>query len=438
MSNLRLPWEKQSCPAIFNCIAILFYHPGFLSNSRLPWKQSLPWNFSRPGGTAAPPPMITITSFLQFLPFLDWKLFIFVSRAAIAYRYCTIKSHNGKSQCRQYKFQKSLQYEFVTSHWNLHSRLHPCIRNASGQGCQFGFFEAKFAIFGHFSTPLAFFYFWKKAKCNLAFFVIFWRVRFLCRFGRFLGTGRFLNTVSGHRMINCDWKLCTRICNFLFCLFHAFRFEVSCCSSAKPKVSRSLLMEWASSFNKKICVYCLSKARLGVLKVPLCIYLAFGFFRCYLAFLRVDLAFFAYDYLATLLQGNAMQLSKLLLAGSQFSSIRISIQYMIVVLPGARLLAFTHSKLRKWPFFDFKIQGGFGPPATFRRPWCHWIFKTFHRCFVNIYRYGFKSIPRRDLKSMHFVHNLTSILVNHSFFCWSYFCFDNTNTSIRSFVFFPY
>jgi len=57
-------------------------------------------------------------------------------RAVIAYRYCTIKSHNGQSRCRQYKFQKSLQYEFVTSHWHLlrlHSFLHPCIHDASGQ-----------------------------------------------------------------------------------------------------------------------------------------------------------------------------------------------------------------------------------------------------------------------------------------------------------------
>ena len=35
----------------------------------------------------------------------------------------TIKSHNVKSRCRQYKFQKNLQCEFVTSHWYL-LRLH--------------------------------------------------------------------------------------------------------------------------------------------------------------------------------------------------------------------------------------------------------------------------------------------------------------------------
>ena len=45
-----------------------------------------------------------------------------------------------------------------------------CVRlpRIPDQGCQFGFFEAKFVIFGLFSTPLAFF-FWKKAKWNLAF-----------------------------------------------------------------------------------------------------------------------------------------------------------------------------------------------------------------------------------------------------------------------------
>jgi len=49
---------------------------------------------------------------------------------------CTTKSHNGQNRCRQYKFHKSLQYQFVTSHWQqlrLHSRPHPCIHHASGQ-----------------------------------------------------------------------------------------------------------------------------------------------------------------------------------------------------------------------------------------------------------------------------------------------------------------
>jgi len=38
-------------------------------------------------------------------------------------------------------------------------------------------------------------------------------------FGRILGTGRFLDTISGHRIINFYWKLCTRIYNLLFCYF---------------------------------------------------------------------------------------------------------------------------------------------------------------------------------------------------------------------------
>ena len=69
--------------------------------------------------------------------------------------------------------------------------------------------------------------------------------------------------------------------------FHAYRFAFSGYSSAKPKVSRSSLIEWVLLFLcKKICAYCLSKAQLGVLKVSLCIYHVFGFFRCDLAFFK--------------------------------------------------------------------------------------------------------------------------------------------------------
>jgi len=38
------------------------------------------------------------------------------------------------------------------------------------QGCQFGFFEAKFVIFGLFSTPSAFFLFLKKGQIKFGFF----------------------------------------------------------------------------------------------------------------------------------------------------------------------------------------------------------------------------------------------------------------------------
>jgi len=44
----------------------------------------------------------------------------------------------------------------------------------------------------------------------------------------------------------------------------------------------------------KIFTFWLVKAPLGVLKVLLCIYSVFGFF------FRVNLAYFAYDYLVTL------------------------------------------------------------------------------------------------------------------------------------------
>jgi len=123
--------------------------------------------------------------------------------------------------------------------------------------------------------------------------IFLWPIRFFCRIGRFkddvvkfLVPGRFLDIVYGHRMINFYWKLCTRIYNFLFCFSCSFRFTLSGYSSARPKVSRSLLKEWPVSFilfMYKICIYCLLKARLGVLKVSLCIYLVFGFFGCYLA-----------------------------------------------------------------------------------------------------------------------------------------------------------
>jgi len=84
-----------------------------------------------------------------------------------------------------------------------------------GQICKFLAFFNSFGLF----------YFWKKAKWNWAFLAIFGHLDFLCRFrrfkdnfGRFLGTSRFLDTLSGRRMINFHWKLCTRIDNF-FCCF---------------------------------------------------------------------------------------------------------------------------------------------------------------------------------------------------------------------------
>jgi len=85
--QLALALENTSCPENFHCIEIflsfrifeqlalalktefalnsrcwiyIFYHSEFLNNMRLPWKQSLPWNFSRRWSAALPPrtPMI--------------------------------------------------------------------------------------------------------------------------------------------------------------------------------------------------------------------------------------------------------------------------------------------------------------------------------------------------------------------------------------------
>ena len=103
-------------------------------------------------------------------------------------------------------------------------------------------------------------------------------------------------------MINFHWKLCTRICNFLLCLFHAFRFAIWGYYSAKSKVSRSLLMEWALYFLCKKMRILPFKSTFGCFKDVVVYYLVFGFFGAILLFLRVYLAFFAYDYLATLLR----------------------------------------------------------------------------------------------------------------------------------------
>jgi len=45
LSNLRLPWKTECALNSLHWIYI-FYHSGFLSNLCLPWKTELPWNFS--------------------------------------------------------------------------------------------------------------------------------------------------------------------------------------------------------------------------------------------------------------------------------------------------------------------------------------------------------------------------------------------------------
>jgi len=93
-SNLRLPWktelpwnsslywicifiiqdswatcacpEKTEVPWNFSLHRNIFYHSGFLSNSRLPWKQSLPWKFSSPGLGRRPRPPLRMPMLLVF------------------------------------------------------------------------------------------------------------------------------------------------------------------------------------------------------------------------------------------------------------------------------------------------------------------------------------------------------------------------------------
>ena len=110
-----------------------------------------------------------------------------------------------------------LDVELRTSHLVLRSLGYK-------QGCRLGFFEAKFVL--AFFQLLWPFLFLKKGQM-LAFFAFFGHLDFLYRFGRFtdyfgrfLGTSQFLDTVvsvSGQRMINFHWKLCTKVYNFLFC-----------------------------------------------------------------------------------------------------------------------------------------------------------------------------------------------------------------------------
>ena len=133
-------------------------------------------------------------------------------------------------------------------------------------------------------------------------------VDFLCRFGWFK-----YDWVSGHWQIS---RHCFRTQNdkfflealpenleFFVLLFHVYRFAVSGYSSAKPKVSRSSLMKWALFFLCVKYVHVAFQKRIWVFWRCRCVFIAYlAFFGAIWPFLRVDLAFFACDYLATLVQ----------------------------------------------------------------------------------------------------------------------------------------
>jgi len=70
-----------------------------------------------------------------------------------------------------------------------------------------------------FFNSIGFFIF-EKGPIEIFFCQKIGQLDFLCRFCRFKDDfGIFLDTVSGHRMLNFHWKFCTRIHHFLFCCF---------------------------------------------------------------------------------------------------------------------------------------------------------------------------------------------------------------------------
>jgi len=114
----------------------------------------------------------------------------------------------------------------------------------------------------------------------------------------------------------------------------------------------------------------------------------------------------AYIPVSTMLQDNVKQLSKLLLTGYQFSSVRIPIEYGGRVT-GCSISCFVTAGM--WPRSGYRggsVSESKGDASEYREDRVkvvviagvvvdgvllyNIIFETFHRCFVNIYRYGFK------------------------------------------------
>jgi len=119
------------------------------------------------------------------------------SATSVAGQTCSYSDKAAKGGSQYLCFNENvslLRHSYaILSHW------HGIISMTDIQGCQFGFFEAKFVIFGFFSTPSAYFYFWKKTKLNLAF---------LGFFGEFdLHVWRWFWQTSGHWQISrhCFW-----------------------------------------------------------------------------------------------------------------------------------------------------------------------------------------------------------------------------------------
>jgi len=156
-------------------------------------------------------------------------------------------------------------------------------------------FLGQICHFWPFLNSSAFFLLLKKRPFLVSYiFMSIWQIKH--DFCRFLGIGRFLDTVSGHRTINCYWKLCMRIHDFLCCCFNpvcSFRLLFS-----KTKRFEKLINGVSFIvFMYKICrLYIAFQKHVWVFSWWCCVFILD--FWCYLAFLRVYLAFFAYGYLA--------------------------------------------------------------------------------------------------------------------------------------------
>jgi len=143
---------------------------------------------------------------------------------------CGVKKKQSPHTPAVYRFCRGMFYYEPRIYWkSLKFSSGLPVWFCWGQICNFWTF---FNSFG------SFFVFKKRPNEILLFLAVFGEFDFLCRFGRFyedigwfLGTGRFLDTNSGYRMINFQWKLCTGIYNLGFAvsclLIHRFAAEMS-------------------------------------------------------------------------------------------------------------------------------------------------------------------------------------------------------------------
>ena len=143
-----------------------------------------------------------------------------------------------------------------------------------------------------------------------------------------------------------------------------------------------------------------------------------------------------YIPVSTMLQVNVMHLNKLLLTGYQFSSVRIPIEYVGRVTQcsissfetaglwqrsGYRGGRLSETKVNALAYREDRVK------AVVIGRWssmgCHCIFKIFHRCFVNIYRYGFKYVFKKWRLEINEFRSYCDVHISWRFvfFCSSFF-----------------